>query len=379
MLRKIGLGIIGYGFMGKTHILGARSIPLFYDGIPFVPELRGICTPNRQAAAEACARLGVEFYTDNVDALLARGDIDAVAVSTPNAFHREHVLKALAAGKHVYCDKPLATDAACAREMADEAKRRGVTAQMVMHNRFFPATLRAKQLMDEGKIGDITAFRGAYLHSGSVDPARPIGWKQDEKFGGGGVLLDLGSHVLDLLYSLLGKYSEVFACTRILYPQRPLKTGDMTIITAEDAAYMILKLKDGTIGTVEVTKIATGTSDELRIEIHGDKGALRFNLMDPNWLEYYDNTLPEADLGGERGFRKIECVQRYAPPGGKFPTSKSSIGWLRGHVHCLYNFLHCVYESKPATPSLDDGAYIQYVMEKAYESSRMSKWVAMSC
>jgi predicted dehydrogenase len=377
MIKKIGLGIIGYGFMGKTHIFGARSIPLYYENIPFVPEIRGICTPNQKAAADACERLGVKFYTDSVDALLARDDIDAVTVSTPNVFHREHVLKALAAGKHVYCDKPMATSAAHAYEMAGEAKKSGVTAQMVMHNRFFPATLRARQLMDEGKIGNITAFRGAYLHSGSVDPARPIGWKQDTRFGGGGVLLDLGSHALDLLYCLLGVYSEVFACTRVLYPQRPLKTGETAAITAEDAVYMILKLKSGAIGTVEATKIAAGASDELRIEIHGDKGALRFNLMDPNWLEYYDNTLPEQDLGGERGFSKIECVQRYAPPGGKFPTSKSSIGWLRGHVHCLYSFLNCVYEGKPAAPSLDDGAYIQYVMEKAYDSAEKSEWVAL--
>src|SRR5665647_220177 len=127
---------------------------------------------------------------------------------------------------------------------------------------------------------------------------------------------------------------------------------------------MFIKMKNGGTGTIEVSKIATGTNDELRFEIHGDKGALRFNLMDPNYLEYYDNTVSDQPMGGEKGFTRIETVQRFSKPGGEFVSPKAPIGWIRGHVHCLYNFLQCVHEGKQASPSIRDGAYIQYVMEK---------------
>ncbi|HBN83132.1 MAG TPA: hypothetical protein DDZ89_04750, partial [Clostridiales bacterium] len=241
----------------------------------------------------------------------------------------------------------------------------------------FPATLKAKELIQEGRLGNILTFRACYLHSGSVDPVKPIGWKQDKYIGGGGVLLDLGSHVLDMIYYLLGEYRSVMAKTQVLYPKRPDKKGVWLDIAAEDAVYMTVRMKNNSLGTVEASKIATGTNDELRFEIHGDKGAIRFNLMDPNWLEFYDNTLPEGSYGGTRGFTKIECVQRYPKPGGDFPSSKGSIGWVRAHVHCLYSFLDSVFYKKQAVPSFEDGAYIQYVMEQAYRSDTEQQWMEL--
>jgi predicted dehydrogenase len=148
-------------------------------------------------------------------------------------------------------------------------------------------------------------------------------------------------------------------------------------IKADDAAWMILETKSGAIGTVEASKIATGTNDDLRFEIHGDKGALRFSLMDANWLEFYDNTLPEGVNGGSKGFTKIECVHCYAKPGGGFPGPKFSPGWIRGHVHCLYQFISAVYEGRQPSPSFEEGAYIQYVMEKAYESASTGKMIEL--
>ena len=213
------------------------------------------------------------------------------------------------------------------------------------------------------------------MHSGSVDAKKPIGWKQDKKFGGGGVLFDLGSHAIDLIYHLLGEYASVFAHTDVIYKQRPDKSGNMVDIEADDLAFIIARMKSGVSGTIEASKVATGANDELRFEIHGDKGSLRFNLMEPNWLEYYDNTLPDAPLGGEKGYTKIECVQRYKKPGDGFPGPKFSVGWIRSHVHSLYNFLCSVDEMKKATPSFKEGAYVQYVMEKAYEADNSKQWV----
>lgn len=219
------------------------------------------------------------------------------------------------------------------------------------------------------------SFRACYLHLGSADPQKPIGWKQDKKFGGGGVLFDLGSHVLDTIYYLLGEYASVFAETKVVYPQRPDRNGNIVNIEADDVAFMLVKMKDGSVGTIEASKVATGANDELRFEIHGQKGAIRFNLMNPNWLEYYDKSVQEAPLGGCRGYLGIECVQRFHKPGDSFPGPKFSIGWIRSHVHSLYNFLNCVYSKKQASPSFKEGAYIQYVMEQAYYSDMMKQWV----
>ena len=374
-MRELRIGIIGFGFMGKTHTYGYKTIPLYYNNMPFKIKLVGVCDAVLEVAEKAKEMLDFEFATNNPDDIFNRKDIDVINVCTPNIFHKDAVLKALEAGKNVYCDKPLATSYEETKEITGVLEKYNTTTQMALQYRFFPATMRAKELLKEGKIGRIMSFRSCYLHSGSVDPNKPIGWKQDKKFGGGGVLFDLGSHILDVMYYLLGEYSSIFAKTEVIYPQRPDKNGKMIDIEADDLALMIVKMKNGGMGTIEASKVATGVNDELRFEIHGDKGSMRFNLMEPNWLEYYDNTQPEAPLGGTRGYTKIECVQRFNKPGGDFPSSKFSIGWIRSHVHSLYSFLNCVYEKKQASPSFKDGAYIQNVMEKAYESDKESRWV----
>jgi len=375
-MKELGIGIIGFGFMGKTHTYGYKTIPLYYSNLPFKIRLIGVCNRTLAKAQDAKETLGFEFATDNPDDIFNCPDIDIINICTPNIYHKEAVIKAINAGKHVYCDKPLAANYEEAKEITALAENTHVITQMALQNRFFPATLHAKELIEQDKIGKVTSFRACYLHAGSVDPNKKIGWKQEKKFGGG-VLVDLGSHVIDLMYYLLGEYATVFAHTDILYKQRPDKDGNMVDIEAEDAVMMIAKMKSGVTGTIEASKTATGTNDELRFEIHGDKGAIRFNLMEANWLEYYDNTLPDGNFGGEKGFKKIECVQRYQKPGSDFPGPKFTVGWIRAHVHSLYNFLSCVDDGRAATPSLKDGAYVQYVMEKAYESDRKKCWIEL--
>ncbi|NLC42997.1 MAG: Gfo/Idh/MocA family oxidoreductase, partial [Clostridiales bacterium] len=262
-----------------------------------------------------------------------------------------------------------------AKEILSVLDGTNLTTQMTFQNRFLPAVMRAYQLINEGRLGNILSFHAAYLHSGSVDPNKPIGWKQDAELGGGGVLFDLGSHVLDMIYYLVGEYESIIASNRVLYPERPTADGKMIPITAEDQSLMMVKMKNQSTGIIEISKIATGTNDELLFSIYGDKGAVKFNLMDPNYLDFYDNTKPDKPIGGERGFTRIETVQRFSEPGGVFVSSKAAIGWIRGHVHSLYNFLQCVYDGRQASPSIRDGAYIQYVMEKAYESNEKSIWI----
>jgi predicted dehydrogenase len=374
-MREIGIGLVGYGAMGKVHSYAYRNMPLYYQELPFKVRLAGICSRRLEQAQKAKEDLGYAYATDDYDALLALPGVDIIDICTPNNLHHDMVLKAAAAGKHIYCDKPLAVNSQEARALVRAVQDQALINQIAFNLRFLPAVIRARQLIDEGRIGRILSFRAVYLHSGSVDPDKPIGWKLDQATSGGGVLVDMGSHILDLVRFLIGDYRRLAARSRILYPQRPDGSGKKIAITNEDSICLIAEMADGSLGTLEASKIATGTQDEMRFEIHGERGALRFNLMDPNWLYFYDNTLPERPYGGERGYTQIECVQRYAAPGGSFPAAKTSLGWIRCHVHSLYCFLDCVTAGRPAEPSFADGAVIQEVMEKAYLADRTQTWV----
>jgi len=376
-MDEIRIGVIGFGFMGKTHTYAYKTIPLYYGNLPFRINLAGVYNPTRAAALKAVDELGYGRAADSPGELINGEDIDAIDICSPNIYHKDAVIQAIRNGKHVYCEKPLAADYAEAREILAVSEKSGVTTQMALQYRCFPATIRAKELVDAGAIGNLMSFRCHYLHSGSVDPDKPITWKLDKRFGGGGVLLDLGPHALDLMYFLLGEYESVFAETKVIYSRRPDKNGSMVAIEAEDLAILLVKMKYGGTGIIEASKIATGANDELRFEIHGDKGAIRFNLLNPNILEYYDNTAPDQPLGGTKGFMQIDCIQKYREPGSAFPGPKYTAGWIRAHVHSLYNFLDCVYNKKQGSPSFKDGAYIQYVMEKAYESDAAKKWVIL--
>ncbi len=371
-MTEYGVGIIGMGFMGKTHTFAHKTMPFYYPNLPYKTTLIGACNRSMPAAEYACDSLGFQYATQSEDEIFADERIQLVHICTPNEYHYEQVKKALAAGKHVYCDKPLTVSADEAEELAELAAKSGKTAQVAFQNRFFPATLRARQLIEEGRIGEILCFRGEYLHSGAIDPNRPMGWKQGSS---GGVLLDLGSHILDLVGTLVGRYDSVFCTRRVLYPERPGKDGKMHAVTKEDHVTMLLTLANGATGTIEASKIATGVDDELRFEIHGTKGALKFHVMQPNTLWFYDNTKPEGVYGGERGFTAIECTARYAPPGNVFPSQKNGIGWIRSHCHSLYTFVDNVHNGRPGDPSFADGAYIQRVMASAAESADTGKVV----
>ena len=245
---------------------------------------------------------------------------------------------------------------------------------VVFNDRFFPSTLRAKQLAEEGKLGEITGFSCRYLHSGSLDANKPAGWKQ---LAVGGVLNDLAVHALDLITWMIGYPSSVFCATNRLYAERPLPGGGIAKGSeiAEDHAVMTLRMPNGALGTVEASKIATGSNDEMFLEITGTKGAIRWNLMEPDWLWFYDNTLPEGPYGGMKGFVRIECVARYPKPGGSFLPSKNTIGWDRGHMHCMYTFLEAVAHGKTPEPSLAHGAELQRLIDLAKQSEAEGRFL----
>ena len=228
-------------------------------------------------------------------------------------------------------------------------------------------------MIEEGFLGQVISFRAVYLHSGSVDPQKKMGWKQQEQFGGG-VINDLASHIVDLMDHLIGPFVSVLAENRVLYRQRPNADGQKVPVQAEDQCTMLLRTADGSLGTIEASKIATGADDELRFEIEGTHGALRFDLRQPNVLEAYDLRAADSPLGGVRGFTRIDTVGRYEKP-ANLPSPKLSIGWLRGHVHCLYNFVSSIAQQRQSEPSLASGARLQKFLAAVHRSAQERKWV----
>ncbi len=369
-MKEIGIGVIGWGFMGRTHTFAIKTMPLHYD-LDFKPRLVGVCSRRLEQAQRACDEQGFAFATDDYRRLLADPAIDVVSICTPNALHKQMALDAIAAGKHVYIDKPVSTDYAGARCIADAARAAGVKGQVALNNRFFPATMKAHELITSGRLGRVTSFTAEYLHSGSVDPERPVGWKQRADVCGGGVLLDLGSHALDLVMWMCGEVRDINCVTQTLYPSRPTPEGGRTSALGDDRALMMLRLKSGAVGTVDVSKIATGTDDELNLSIYLTGGAIRYSSLTGDYLDVYDC----ASAAG--GFTHVHCGGRYPAPGGSFVPAKNAIGWIRGHVHSYYTFLDAVAHDGPCSPSLDEGAYLQLVMEKAYQSAAEGGWIGV--
>jgi len=370
-MKTIGIGLIGYGFMGRMHTHALKSLSLFYPEADFRARLVHICAHRAEAARDAAEREGWLRCTDDWRAVLDDPEVDAVSICTPNALHEEMALAAVRAGKHIYIDKPLSVDAESAWRIARAVKEAGVIGHMVMNNRFTPAMLRAKALVEEGRIGHLLSAQARYLHSGSIDPGKPIGWKQGAQ---GGALLDMGSHAVDLIAMLAGWPEAVFCASRTLYPSRPTPSSGMTDALAEDMAVALMRMPGGAIATVEASKIATGSNDDLTIELRGDRGALSWDSMQPNYLNFYDATLPEAPLGGLRGFTAIETVGRYPAPGGGFPPSKNAVGWDRGHIHCYYTFLDCVAHGRPSPCGIEDGARLLSVLDAAKRSAETGRW-----
>ncbi len=193
---------------------------------------------------------------------------------------------------------------------------------------------------------------------------------EDKDICGGGVLFDLGSHAVDMIYHLCGEFDEVIGKSQIAYPVRCGTDGKEWHTNADEAFYMIATLKSGAQGTIEVSKIATGANDDFTFEIHGDAGSIRFDLMEPNFLYVYLNERTGGDFGGDRGYTKIECVNRYPYPAGVFPGQKAPVGWLRGHIGSYYSFIDAIKTGKSPSPSFDEGAYVQKILECAYKSDR---------
>jgi len=380
-MQKIRVGIIGYSGIGKVHAFSYRNLGFYYNDIPAPIELTGVCNSTRESVEKACREEGFKIGTTDYMELINSSDIDVISCCTPNDTHQEIITACLENNKALNCEKPLCRNMDEAREILDSFRKYPDTPVQVtyMYRNCLPV-IRAKQLIDEGFLGNVYVVRGKFLHSGYENPDRPMSWRMDIKKSGGGALFDLGSHVIDLVYYLLGDFTRVKAVLKTHIGERKVKDrpGDMEKVTVDDAAYVNFEMKNGAAGYIEASRFSTGTNDELILEIHGDKGAIKFNGMDPNWLQVYDAAEDSSHIGGRRGFKKLETVQRYpSPPASGYPGPKFALDWSRYHIDQCHEFIMNYIEGKKPGCGIEAGYKVQEIMDAAQASHREDRWVEL--
>jgi predicted dehydrogenase len=358
-MKKIGIGMVGFGYIGKVHLLGYRDIPMIYpDKLPEI-ELKAVCRSSQDKAIATAEENGFSRGYSNFDEMLKDEEVDIIDIVTPNYLHKEQIIKALEAGKDVLCEKPLGLNGEEAEEISKVVKKTGRKLGMIFNYRFIPAIQQAKKWIDEGRLGKIYSFRGEYFHTGYQNRNRPLTWRMIKDKSGGGALVDMGVHVLDLIRFLLGEFESVNGKTQTFIGERPFpdNSGQTGKVTVDDAAWLTAQLQGGATGTVEISRFATGSLDDLKISAFGEKGAFRFDLMDANYLYWYDKG---------QGWHRVETLQHYQDT--NFPSPRSIIGWTRFHAENQYRFLESVSSGNVFKPDVSDGLTVQRIIDAVYRS-----------
>jgi predicted dehydrogenase len=370
-LKRVGVGIIGYGGVGRVHALGYRSIPQHY-GLPAdVVQVVNVATAHKDTAQAAAREIGCDRWTDSYMELIQDPDVDLVTVATPNDSHEEIVVAAAAAGKHVLCEKPVARTVDEAKHMRDSVERAGVKAQVNFNFRYYPAVQHARKLIDEGLLGRPFSYRACFYRSSYIDPQKPMSWRLRREASGGGALFDLGSHVLDAIYFLLGDFKAVMGVAETMIEERPTAAGaqEKGAVNVDDLTLMLTRMANGPLGSIESSRLATGATNEMSLEIYGDQGALRFNSEDPSWLHVCDVKSPRG------GFMKVGVGGRFADQ--LAPHWTMSPGFAPTFAAGQFALLRAISEDLRPAPNLDDGLHVQAVMEAALRASREGRWIAL--
>ena len=374
------VGMIGYGFMGKAHSQAWRNAERFYE-LPLRPELTALCGRSEQAVSDAARAYGFAACETDWRSLIARADIDIVDICTPGDTHARIAIAALAAGKHVLCEKPLANTVAQAEEMtaaAERAAARGARAMVGFNYRRVPALALARQLIADGRLGTVRHVRAQYLQDWIVDPEFPLVWRLQADKAGSGALGDLGAHSIDLAQYLIGRrITGVSALLETLVPERPLPGASSGLsatagaqaargkVTVDDAALFTARFDGGAIGVFEATRFATGHKNAMRIEVNGSLGSLAFDCESINELSYYDAS-QDTDTAGFRRILVTEPTHPYLaawwPPG-------HLIGYEHTFTHQIKDLVEALADGSAPEPSFADGLRTQLVLAAVAESA----------
>jgi predicted dehydrogenase len=374
---EIGVGMLGYAFMGKAHTNAYKKIPYMMYPPPAIPKLIAICGRNEAAATEAARRYGYEGYYTDWRRMLEDDRIQLFDNGGPNDAHAEPCIFAAGAGKHIFCEKPLARTAAEAKRMLDAVAKAGVRHQVAFNYRFVPAIRQAYDLIQSGALGRIYHYRAVYLQEWVMPHyGTPKIWRLDKKVAGSGALGDLGAHLIDLGRFLVGEVKSVMALARTFIKERPLVEGSGTgKVDVDDAFVAAVEFENGAIGTLEASRFAAGRKNYEVLEINGEKGSIRFNLERLNELEvFWVGDQPKET----QGFHDVLVTEGYHPFWSNWWPHGHIIGWEHSFVHELTHFLDCIVNKKDVAPygaTFEDGYRNAVICDAILESSQAKKQV----
>lgn len=381
-MNDIRFGLIGYKFMGKAHSKALTEVPM-YMSPPANIVKRAICGRDPEWVSESARTLGWQEVETDWRKLIARDDIDAVDITAPSNFHKEIAIAAAKNGKHVFCEKPLALNLKDAREMLETAQQTGITHQIGFNYRFAPAMLLAKKFIDEGKLGKIFHVRGVFLQDWIIDPDFPKVWRLDKSVCGSGSLGDLGAHVIDAARYLAGEFKTVTGMSKTFVKERPVvarmeglsasvdKDAPREQVDVDDATCFVCEFENGALGTFEATRFSQGHKNDMRIEVNGEKGSIRFEFERMNELHYFS----AEDEPGAQGWRMIQVTEGVHPYINFWWPAGHVIGFPETFCHEIYEFVCHIVNGGECAPSFYDGVKCAQIMEAVELAIERRAWV----
>jgi predicted dehydrogenase len=377
-MTALRIGMVGYAFMGAAHSQAWRTAGRFFD-LPADIEMTALCGRSEPELRAAASRLGWASHETDWRALIERDDIDVVDICTPGESHAEIAIAALGTGKHVLCEKPLANSVAEAEAMAAAAEKAPGRAMVAFNYRRVPALALARQLIEQGRLGEIRHVRAQYLQDWLTDPEFPLVWRLRRESAGSGALGDLGAHLIDLAQYLTGRRIEtVGALLNTFVPERPLPAAASGLsasasggagrgqVTVDDAALFTARFDGGGIGVFEATRFAPGRKNAMRVEINGARGSVAFDFESMNELAFYDATEDPATAG----FRRILATEPQHPYMDAWWPPGHIIGYEHTFTHEVRDFVLAIASGEPPSPSFADGLHVQRVLAAVEASAQ---------
>jgi predicted dehydrogenase len=374
-IPEIGIGMLGYAFMGKAHSNGYKKMPYIFWPPPAKPKLIKMCGRTEEKVAEEAKRYGYLDYCTDWHDLIGDERVDIFVNVGPNNIHAEPCIEAAKAGKNVVCEKPLARNADEAKAMLDAVSKAGVKHLCNFNYRMVPALILAKKLIMDGKLGRIFHFRAKYLQEWIVDPDFPMVWRLDREVGGSGAIGDLGAHIVDLARWLCGEPKSVTAITRTFINERPLpdNPSKKAKVEVDDAFVSTIEFENGAIGVLEGSRFCPGRKNYETVEINGELGSIYWNLEHMNYLNVY---FKEEDPPDTVGFHAVSVTESFHPYYDKWWPHGHIIGWENTFVHTAYNIVNAVVNNvklEPMVATFEDGYRAAIICDAILKSAKSER------
>lgn len=389
-MDEIRVALVGYQFMGRAHSNAYRQVSFYFPELQVRPVMRVLVGRQRKLCDQMAARFGWEETEYSIEAVAARDDIDLIDITAPNNVHAQLAIKAAKAGKHVFCEKPLATSLEDAKKARDAVQKAGVINTVCHNYRRAPAVALVHKMVENEDLGEIYHWRALYLQDWAMDPAVPLMWRFQKRVAGSGSLGDLMAHSVDLALWLVGDISRISCTMKTWVKQRPKASavdgglggaaaaGAMGRVDVDDGVVALAEFRSGALGTFEATRFAAGHKNYNWFEINGSKGSVIFNLERMNELYYCSGTDP-ADRSGFRLIQASDPVHPYMglPGGGPryWPTAHI-IGYEHTFINTVADILQAIAEGGPSPePTFASGCRTQAVLHACEQATKEGAWV----